>query len=151
MVDKAELEKVLEGVYTGFSIGGKYVSRKKDGDAMKYIADPYEGSLVDLPCMPSATFDIIKADGVTLQKKFEPVGEVEAKARELAKAAGAKDDAEVDAQWQAFEGDAIEALTKIADAPVELHVNRRLIARGEVVVVDNRFGIKITELVRVTG
>lgn len=118
VVDKAELEKVLEGVYTGFSIGGKYVSRKKDGDAMKYIADPYEGSLVDLPCMPSATFDIIKADGVTLQKKFEPVGEVEAKARELAKAAGAKDDAEVDAQWQAFEGDAIEALTKIADAPV---------------------------------
>ena len=42
-------------------------------------------------------------------------------------------------------------LDKIADAPVELHVNRRLIARGEVVVVENRFGIKITELVRVTG
>ncbi len=38
-------------------------------------------------------------------------------------------------------------LDKLADAPVELHVNRRLIARGEVVVVDNRFGIKITELI----
>lgn len=38
-------------------------------------------------------------------------------------------------------------LDKIADAPVELHVNRKLIARGEVVVVDNRFGIKITELI----
>ncbi|MEI6722356.1 MAG: flagellar motor switch protein FliN [Betaproteobacteria bacterium] len=42
-------------------------------------------------------------------------------------------------------------LDKIADAPVELHVNRRLIARGEIVVVENRFGIKITELVKVTG
>ena len=42
-------------------------------------------------------------------------------------------------------------LDMIADAPVELHVNRRLIARGEIVVVENRFGIKITELVKVTG
>ena len=38
-------------------------------------------------------------------------------------------------------------LDKIADAPVELFVNRKLVARGEVVVVENRFGIKITELV----
>lgn len=37
-------------------------------------------------------------------------------------------------------------LDKVADAPVELHVNQRLVARGEVVVVENRFGIKITEL-----
>ena len=34
----------------------------------------------------------------------------------------------------------------LADAPVELHVNNKLVARGEVVVVENRFGIKITEL-----
>ena len=38
-------------------------------------------------------------------------------------------------------------LDKIADAPVELYVNRKLVGRGEVVVVENRFGIKITELV----
>jgi flagellar motor switch protein FliN/FliY len=38
-------------------------------------------------------------------------------------------------------------LDKVADAPVELHVNQKLVARGEVVVVDNRFGIKITELI----
>jgi flagellar motor switch protein FliN/FliY len=37
-------------------------------------------------------------------------------------------------------------LDKVADAPVELHVNNKLVARGEVVVVENRFGIKITEL-----
>lgn len=38
-------------------------------------------------------------------------------------------------------------LEKVADAPVEVLVNRKLVARGQVVVVDDRFGIKITELV----
>jgi flagellar motor switch protein FliN/FliY len=37
-------------------------------------------------------------------------------------------------------------LDKAADAPVDLYVNQKLIARGEVVVVEDRFGIKITEL-----
>ena len=37
-------------------------------------------------------------------------------------------------------------LDKVADAPVDLHVNTKFVARGEVVVVENRFGIKITEL-----
>ena len=41
-------------------------------------------------------------------------------------------------------------LDKVADAPVELHVNNRVVARGEVVVVENRFGIKITELLGAT-
>ena len=38
-------------------------------------------------------------------------------------------------------------LDKPSDAPVELQVNDKLIARGAVVVVENRFGLKITELV----
>ena len=37
-------------------------------------------------------------------------------------------------------------LEKLADAPVDVLVNEKLVARGEVVVVDNRFGIKITEM-----
>jgi flagellar motor switch protein FliN/FliY len=37
-------------------------------------------------------------------------------------------------------------LDKPADGPVELNVNGKLIARGEVVVVEDRFGIKITEV-----
>jgi flagellar motor switch protein FliN/FliY len=40
----------------------------------------------------------------------------------------------------------IVQLDQVADAPVELHVNQKLVARGDVVVVENRFGIKITEL-----
>jgi len=38
-------------------------------------------------------------------------------------------------------------LDKSADAPVELSVNGKLIARGEVVVVEDRFGVKITEVI----
>jgi len=41
-------------------------------------------------------------------------------------------------------------LDKVADEPVQLSVNRKLVARGEVVVVENRFGIKITELLSST-
>ena len=37
-------------------------------------------------------------------------------------------------------------LDKLADAPVDLYVNQKLIARGEVVVVEERFGIKISEV-----
>jgi flagellar motor switch protein FliN len=38
-------------------------------------------------------------------------------------------------------------LDKPADAPVELNVNGKLIARGEVVVIEDRFGVKITEVI----
>jgi flagellar motor switch protein FliN/FliY len=37
-------------------------------------------------------------------------------------------------------------LDKPAEAPLDLYVNKKLIARGEVVVVEDRFGIKITEV-----
>jgi flagellar motor switch protein FliN/FliY len=38
-------------------------------------------------------------------------------------------------------------LDKAADAPVELSFNGKLIARGEVVVIEDRYGVKITEVV----
>lgn len=37
-------------------------------------------------------------------------------------------------------------LDKFANAAVDLFVNQKRIARGEVVVVEERFGIKITEI-----
>lgn len=37
-------------------------------------------------------------------------------------------------------------LDKLADAPVNLFVNQKLVARGEVVVVEDHFGIKVTEI-----
>jgi flagellar motor switch protein FliN/FliY len=37
-------------------------------------------------------------------------------------------------------------LNKAAQAPVDIYANQKHIARGEVVVVDDAYGIKITEL-----
>ncbi|MBM3832087.1 MAG: flagellar motor switch protein FliN [Verrucomicrobia bacterium] len=37
-------------------------------------------------------------------------------------------------------------LDKPANASVDLYVNQKLVARGEVVVVEENFGIKITEI-----
>jgi flagellar motor switch protein FliN/FliY len=42
-------------------------------------------------------------------------------------------------------------LEKAADAPVELSVNGKLIARGEVVVIEDRYGVKITEVIGATA
>jgi flagellar motor switch protein FliN/FliY len=38
-------------------------------------------------------------------------------------------------------------LDKLAEAPVDLFVNQRRIAHGEVVVVEDRLGIKITKVI----
>ena len=44
------------------------------------------------------------------------------------------------------QGSVIE-LDRMADDPVELLVNQKLLATGEVVVVDGRYAIRITEIV----
>ena len=38
-------------------------------------------------------------------------------------------------------------LTKLAGEPMDVFVNNRLIARGEVVVVDERFGVRLTDII----
>jgi flagellar motor switch protein FliN/FliY len=43
-------------------------------------------------------------------------------------------------------GSVIE-LDKLASDPVDVYVNGKLIARGEVVVIDESFGIKITDII----
>jgi flagellar motor switch protein FliN/FliY len=45
----------------------------------------------------------------------------------------------------------IVSLNRLAGEPVDLLVNGRPIARGEVVVVDEEFGLKITEIVTQPG
>lgn len=72
VVDDNEWQKVLEGVYTGFSMGGKYGEKWKDGDLKRYEAIPSEISLVDRPCIPTAKFfDIQKADGSMIKMEFK--------------------------------------------------------------------------------
>lgn len=72
VVDDDEWSKVAEGVYTGFSIGGSYIRRWPDErpGLVRYTAGPGELSLVDAPCVEGATFDVVKADGITVKKKF---------------------------------------------------------------------------------
>ena len=81
VVDDAEWQKVEEGVYTGFSQGGRYLKRWPDPDApalMRYTAEPMEVSLVDHPCLPEATFAVIKADGSTELRKFKSAAQSDA-------------------------------------------------------------------------
>jgi hypothetical protein len=86
VVDDDEWKKVQEGVYTGFSQGGRYVKRWADPETglVRYTAEPHEISLVDLPCLPDATFDVVKG-GVIEKRGFaarpdpdEPVDDADA-------------------------------------------------------------------------
>ena len=72
VVDNAEWAKVEEGVYTGFSQGGTYARRWTDETgAKRYTADPHEISLVDLPCLAEARFEMVKADGSHEWRRFK--------------------------------------------------------------------------------
>ena len=47
---------------------------------------------------------------------------------------------------QLGQGSVIE-LTKLAGEPMDIYINQRLIARGEVVVVNEKFGIRLTDII----
>jgi flagellar motor switch protein FliN/FliY len=47
---------------------------------------------------------------------------------------------------QLGQGSVIE-LTKLAGEPLEIYVNEKLIARGEVVMVNEKFGIRMTDVI----
>jgi len=47
---------------------------------------------------------------------------------------------------QLGQGSVIE-LTKVAGEPMDVYVNQRLIARGEVVVVNEKFGVRLTDII----
>ena len=50
---------------------------------------------------------------------------------------------------QLGQGSVIE-LSKLAGEPMDIFVNQRLIARGEVVVINEKFGIRLTDIVSPT-
>lgn len=47
---------------------------------------------------------------------------------------------------QLGQGSVVE-LTKLAGEPMDVYVNQRLIARGEAVVVNEKFGVRLTDIV----
>jgi hypothetical protein len=73
VVDTEELAKLAKGVYTGLSFGGSYAWRKQEGIHVRYAAKPVELSLADKPCVPTARFTLVKADGSEVEMGFEKV------------------------------------------------------------------------------
>ncbi len=64
-------DMVKGGYLTGFSIGGSYLSKNKGIDGVTtYVAQPSEVSLVDNPCLKSAHFTMVKADGTQDEVHF---------------------------------------------------------------------------------
>jgi flagellar motor switch protein FliN/FliY len=47
----------------------------------------------------------------------------------------------------ALQAGAVHALDRRVDQPVDVLINERLIARGEIVSIGDRFGVKLTEIV----
>jgi flagellar motor switch protein FliN/FliY len=43
---------------------------------------------------------------------------------------------------------AVVELDRATEAPIDLLVNEKLVARGEIVAVNERFGVRITELLK---
>lgn len=70
VVDPGSCNKLNEGILTGFSVGGQYGDRWQDGDLVRYVAKPAEISLVDSPCMPGATYSLVRADGAVEERHF---------------------------------------------------------------------------------
>jgi hypothetical protein len=63
ITDDAAWKKVLSRTYTGFSVGGRYVSTTPtSGGLTRFVANPSEISLVDRPACPTSTFQLVKAD-----------------------------------------------------------------------------------------
>jgi hypothetical protein len=125
---------VVEGCLTGFSIGGKYVRKwkdKVDKAVTWFTVRPVEISVVDNPCVETATFEFQKADGSIELRKFHAGDgdrgdekmlteeQIRARAEELAKAAGTPD---------AVEDFLVEAQTLLEG---ELEVQRAAVAGGD--------------------
>ncbi len=73
IVERSTWNKVLEGVLTGFSIGGRYLKTWMDGKHKRYTIRPMEISVVDSPAMSGATFSLVKANGTTETRVFKQV------------------------------------------------------------------------------
>ncbi|MCE9561895.1 MAG: hypothetical protein K8U57_07560, partial [Planctomycetes bacterium] len=115
VVDDAEWAKVESGVYTGFSHGGSYKARWADPERpgiTRYTPELAEVSLVDNPCVPTATFEFIKEDGTAELRKFNSGAQ---EAQELMTDSQTQEDIKKDAPVEAVEkGESQEALAKEA-------------------------------------
>jgi hypothetical protein len=71
VVDDNAWTKVIEGVYRGFSVGGKVKARDSKNKKVITKLSLSEISLVDRPCNPEAVFDVFKAEGIDMDPNQE--------------------------------------------------------------------------------
>ncbi len=134
VVDDAEWAKVIEGVYTGFSQGGAYARRWTDEDGLtRYTAEPNEISLVDLPCLPQAHFEMIKADGTREMRRFDRSRDG---AAELSSILRELDDLEAAPSGADAGGDAVDAPDRLRDLVTRAVAVLRAIAGEPTATVD---------------
>jgi len=78
VIDAEEVKKTRAGVYTGFSIGGSYARKWRDGEVVRYAAQPSEISLADNPMIKSCRITLVKTDGSEeVIEKVAPAGELQ--------------------------------------------------------------------------
>lgn len=75
MSDDAAWTKCLDGTYTGFSICGPVIGDKwsdpSNPGLKRYVCEPIEFSVVDLPCNPGAVFTAVKVGGAVETRQFK--------------------------------------------------------------------------------
>ncbi len=125
VVDDDAWNKVLEGVYTGFSIGGGYTRRWPDPQnpaLMRYTPTLSEVSLVDNPAVPTATFSVIKNDGSRELRYFSSAFEKDDSTNMIGPNAVEVDDENENCEEQLRTGLAwLE--TQVSDDSLQNHIN----------------------------
>jgi hypothetical protein len=142
IVDDGEWEKLIKGVYTGISPGGSAKRFLDQRGARRFaVSGLNEISLVDLPCGPSATFTLIKADGAEEQIEFQPASASEAGSLLKAVAEAGSPQAQIGlVAWMAAD-DLEKALGAVDDAGIFSAATRRTQAADGVALPDGSFPV----------
>jgi len=157
-------KKIEEGVLTGFSMGGSYGDRWQDGELVRYVARPSELSAVDSPCIPSATYTMVRADGTQELRKFKAAEDHDMEDLELlekgekkTKRVGGKDltasnfayvgDPEKTATWKLPIHDAAHVRNALAryGQTEGIPENEKAAVRKKIVAAAKKFDIKVSE------
>jgi flagellar motor switch protein FliN len=111
-------------------------------DAMSTHGDFHEAAPTAGKAFPFASFDPAPATGAASGLSLEALGDIELDVTlELGRA-----EVTIEELLQLREGSVVP-LDKAAGDPIDILANGRLVARGEVIVVDDKFGVRICEVI----
>ena len=106
------------------------------------LAAPPPSPLVDTPPRPVAK-SMGSANGKREEGKFEAVYDIPVKVSAVL----GKSSMQVSQLLKLGRGAVVELDRKVGEA-IDVYVNNRLVARGEVVVIEDKLGISLTEIIR---